>query len=366
MIAYLFIIILLLCLSLKFDFKGTTKKRDSWGYFALVLLILLAGFRGDIGNDTIVYHRWYDFLSTNIGASIRDSRFEPLFVICCCLAKSIGCSWLVVQLLIAAWINYYMFSFIRRYCSMLFLPLLLYFISMFYFLNCEELRGAIGFGFILMGLPYIEQKNYFKYFLMVLIGCGFHYGNALFIILPFIPNIFKSKILLVIVLGIGFIGANILQARFGMYAMLIDSFLGVDTVSSYADGDYTDASGKSIMNLINIFITGVFFPLLAYLISKQDNKSLEKIFIFYIFCIIGSMALPLFYRYNHQLAIVGNVTLCLALSTAFKTKNILPKLVVVLCLLISIYGSISTYLTYNSFLDGYFYENFIPYTIYDF
>lgn len=366
MMAYLFIIFLLLILSLEFDFQGATKKKNNWGYFALILLILLAGFRGDIGNDTMVYHRWYDSLSTNLGVTIRDSRFEPLFVICCCLAKSLGFSWLVVQLLIATWINYYIFSFIRRYCNMLFLPLFLYFISMFYFLNCEELRGAIGFGFILMGLPYIEQNNYFKYFLMVLIGCGFHYGNALFIILPFIPNVFKNKLLLAIVLGVSFIGANVLQTKFGMYAMLIDRFLGVDTVSSYADGDYIDASGKSIMNLINIFITGVFFPLMAYFISRQKNKSLEKIFVFYMFCIIGSMALPLFYRYNHQLAIVGNVTLCLALSTSFKTKKILPKLVVVLCLLISIYGSISTYLTYNSFLDGYFYENFTPYTIYDF
>jgi hypothetical protein len=237
-------------------------------------------------------------------------------------------------------------------------------ISTFYYLNCEEIRGAIAFGFVLISLPYLEKKQFVKYLIMVLIGCGFHYSNAIFLILPIIPNIFKNKFILIIGLGFCFIGANILQAKFGVYALLIDGLLGVDTVSSYADGDYVDGSGKSLINLINIFITGVLLPLFALYISSQQNKTLSKIFFIYLLCIIGSMVLPLFYRFNHQLSIVCIVVLCRAINSPSVPYKNLKKFILVMCFLIFVYGSISNYLIYNSFLNGYFYENFIPYKIY--
>lgn len=365
MIVYILIIILLLLLSLKYDFRTSSKGKERWGAFVLFVFIFLSGFRGDIGGDTMVYHQWYDSLGDNLIYEINNTRFEPLFVLCCSLLKIFGCSWLIIQIVLAIWINYYMYRYIRKYTNLLFLPLLLYFLAAFYYLNCEEIRGAIAFGFVLMALPYLERRKYMKYCMLVLIGCGFHYSNALFLILPFVPNIFKNKLVLGVVLGICFIGANFLQTRFGVLAMLIDGFLGVDTVSSYIDGDYADASGKLLMNLVNIFAIGVFFPLLSYFISKNTSTSINKIFFLYIFCIIGSMALPLFYRYNHQLSIVYVVVLCRALDRVSLTHKLLPRFVVGVCLILLIYSSITNYISYNSFLDGYFYENFVPYTVYD-
>ena len=366
MIVYVFIIFLLLILSFVYDFSKASKGKSGWGYIVLIILILLAGFRGDIGNDTMAYHRWYDSLSSNPILAIRDSRFEPLFVLLCSFARSINCSWLLVQLFLATWINCYIFSFIKKYGRLLFLPILLYFISVYYFLNCEEIRGAVSFGFVLISLPYIEKKKYLKFILFVLLGCGFHYSCALFLILPFIPNMFKNKLLLSLVLIGGFWGAQILQAKFGVYALIIDNLLGIETVSSYVDSDYLDASGKSLKNLINIFITGVIFPLLSYSISKQKSESIRKAFTLYLLCVIGSMALPLFYRYNHQLSIINIVVLCMAISKALLTKRIFLKFTIALCFLIFTYVSLSVYLSYNSFLQGYFYDNFIPYSIYNF
>ena len=366
MTIYIITIILLLILSFAYDFRCSNRGKKTWGYIAIVFLILIAGFRDDIGNDTMVYHQWYKFLSNNPITALKESRFEPLFILCCVIAKNLGLSWLILQIIFATWINYSIFIFIRKYTNAIFLSLLLYFISIYYFLNCEEIRAAIAFCFVLIALSHIKQNNYLKFSILVIIGCGFHYSNALYLILPFIPNLFKNKLRLAIILLIIFLGANVLYAYFGVYSVLIDSVLGIETMSSYIDSDYLNGTGKSILNLINIFITSVLFPVLCYYISRQSDKSLDNIFFIYLFCIIGSMFLILFYRFNHQLSIVSIIVLCRAISTASISSKIIPKLIATMSILIFIYVSISVYINYNSYLDGYFYENFIPYKLYEF
>lgn len=366
MTIYIIIILLLLFFSFAYDFRSSKRGKRTCEYIALVFLILIAGFRDDIGNDTMVYHQWYNFLSTNPTAALNASRFEPLFVLLCVFAKNLGLSWLSLQIIFAVWINYSIFSFIRRYTNASFLSLLLYFISVYYFLNCEEIRGAIAFCFVLTALPYIDKKNYLRFIILVIIGCGFHYSNALYLILPFIPNLLTNKLRLAVILVISLFATTSLYTYFGVYSRLIDSFLGIETMSSYTDSDYLNASNKSISNIINIIITGVLFPVLCYYISRINEKSLDNIFIMYLLCTIGAIFLVIIYRFNHQLSIVSIIVLCRAINTASKSSGFLPKIIIAMYFLIFIYASIGVYMNYNSFLDGYFYENFIPYKIYEF
>jgi hypothetical protein len=78
MTIYLLIILLLFVLSLSYDFRKSSDRKEGWENFILFVLVLLAGFRGDIGNDTMVYHNWYDSLATNPLIAVKEVRFEPL------------------------------------------------------------------------------------------------------------------------------------------------------------------------------------------------------------------------------------------------------------------------------------------------
>lgn len=369
MAVYIILLTLLLLLSYQYDFKHPQANSSGWYKVVLVIFILLAGFRGDIGHDTTVYHSWYNYLPDNFSDASKMSRFEPLFLYVCVLFKKVGCAWIIPQIIFAGIINYFIFRTISKYTNFKFLGVLLYFLISFYYLNCEEIRQAIGFAIVLYGVQYVDEKEkLWKYIMIVLIASGFHYGSALFIVVPLLPNLFKNKLYLASALLVSFSAVVLLRSNFSSYALMIDYLLSIDTVSSYNDSIYLEEVNRSLLNYVNILVIQIISPLLAFYISRTygAEKDYGKWFLLYLFVAVASIALTLFYRYGHLMSLFYVITICRALQTVSTNKsNLMPKLIISLILLTAGYSTYNTYTKPTSFLENKaFYENFIPYETY--
>ena len=157
---YIIIFALLVVLSLVYDFNVKKQGSDGFYYLMLALIVALVGFRGDIGSDTITYHSWFNSLPTDFVKAINYNRFEPLFVLVSVIIKWIFGSWMAAQIIYAFILNASVFWFIKKHTDFKFLAVLLYFISSFYFLNCEEMRQATGFAFVLMASEYLGKSKF--------------------------------------------------------------------------------------------------------------------------------------------------------------------------------------------------------------
>lgn len=362
---YIIIFALLVVLSLVYDFNVKKQGSDGFYYLMLALIVALAGFRGDIGSDTITYHSWFNSLPTDFVKAINYNRFEPLFVLVSVIIKWIFGSWMAAQIIYAFILNASVFWFIKKHTDFKFLAVLLYFISSFYFLNCEEMRQATGFAFVLMASEYLGKSKFnWKYFALILVATGFHYGSLFFILLPFLPNVFDKKILTFSILLLAYIAVGFLRNNFEYFAILLDTLLNTSTVSGYTDGSYVEMANRTIMNYINLLITNIVIPMCLFYIGKERSEHMYKWLFLSLIVSIGAIAMTLFYRYSHLLSIPSCVIICIACEKAFTkhSSSLFIKSFVILAVLINIYTAFSTYTRENDFLGISFSENFIPYT----
>ena len=110
---YLTVFVILVLLSYEFDFCKKTRKWKLWYYFILFTLILIAGLRYRLGNDTINYMNWFAKLPTFSNYKINFGDYEIGFVLLSVLVKSIGGGFYLLQIVVAAIFNISFFSFIK-------------------------------------------------------------------------------------------------------------------------------------------------------------------------------------------------------------------------------------------------------------
>lgn len=361
---YILIIILISLLALKYDGKEYSCAKNRWFYTVLLILIFLSGFRGDIGRDTIVYHNWFENLQPIdklTWQTLNQIRFELLFTISCSICKYISDEWLFPQFLFSILINYPIFVFIKKNTTYCFLAVLLYFLTTFYVLNCEEIRQSISFSLILIGLLLWKSKSIYYYYFLAIISIGFHSSAIVFLFLPILPNLFtKPKALF-----ISFIFIYILAALFRDNMYVAVAFLGVDYFTdqayNYLGSDYVTKAVYSIQNTINRIVLGVALPLLFYFMSKKEKQNYFQLFLFYLFFYIANIQMTLFYRYVHSLQIASII----ALMNGLVVENKKYKFFMILLLVLYSYTAISNAIwEYDNTIDQYRYELFVPYKVY--
>lgn len=361
---YILIIILISLLALKYDGKAYSRVKNRWFYTILLILIFLSGFRGDIGRDTMVYHNWYenlhpiDKMTTSI---LNQIRFEPFFTICCSICKYISDEWLFPQFLFSILINYPIFIFIKKNTTYCFLAVLLYFLTTFYVLNCEEIRQAISFSLIIIGFLLWKSKSIYYYYIFAIISIGFHYSAIVFLFLPFLPNLFTRPKTLFISFILVFIVAALFRDNMYVAVTSLGMDYFTDQAYQYSGSDYVGKAVYSIQNTINRIILGVALPLFFYFMSKKEDKNYFQLFLFYLFFFIANIQMTLFYRYVHSLQIV----LIVALMNGLVVEKIKYRFFMILLLGLYSYTAISdAILGYESIIDQYRYELFVPYKVY--
>lgn len=238
-----------------------------------------------------------------------------------------------------------------------------YFLGLFFFLCFfgpflfidAPFRNLIAVSIFLTSIPYLLNKEFFKYSLIILISFLFHYSSFfLFFIYPLIHRRFESKfiVILYLILNVFFIFfVDILKQLVVDFVSLIPFF--TKKVGSYfvADSEYSKGSEFTIGNLLRI----LFFFLIIKFRDRIENKFGSGFFNLLVLYFI-------LYRLAVSIVIFGRFTLYLTViyscGIAF-LANVFPKKVRVIYSLAIILVSLLTY--FVQLRSDY---KYIPYTSY--
>jgi hypothetical protein len=317
----IYLITLIYIIYLNFTFS---KQNRAWlpsYWFVYLILVLLAGFRYNLGNDTFAYTQEFKTFPTLFELNynfITGSNYQILWIIFESSIRTITDSFYFLQFILAAFVNYAVFKYIKLHSQNPFLTILFYYILFFLNLNMEILRESVSISLLLISLKYIENKQYLKYYIIATIAFFFHYSGGLLFLIPlFLKLKIERKGYLISTIALlslsGFI--SIYLANF------IDSF---NLLYAFSKSGYFDAlgtTGTTINTQILLFIKYIAIPCLVFLLFYKYFEENEKKFVFlYIVFSILYLQIFIFYRIRDYFYIFLIVSLTNGLILKYNNK----------------------------------------------
>lgn len=356
---YLFLLILLLYFSYRYDYRCKIDYFNASYYLILFLFIALAGFRYRIGVDTIRYESYAEYIPIISNITYYDYiliGYEPLFLLLSSFARTISNHFWVMQLLQATLVNVVFFRFVKNNSKNPFFAILVYYIFLYLNFTCEVMRESCAVSMFLLGWEYLKQDKWVKFSLFCILAIGFHISAIVLLIIP-IFNFFGlwdiihiNKKTIILLIAIFFIGTVLQQYIFDYLITLNVDILSTKALS-YSN---TKLSGSTfnIIGIISTIIRNSFFPFIAALYLKKHNQLEHKweIMIFLSICVtVLTIPVSLLYRYNNYFFPFAIIIL----SNVIYTRNIVLKKVTL---------KVSSYIVWFLILFPMFFFQFKVYT----
>ena len=147
----------------------------------LLILVLLAALRYRVGTDSIIYDDEYN----KNGLSYIKDRYLIGWYMFIKIFKTLNCSFYIVQFVIAAFVNYSVFMFLKReQHRLLFSALTMYYVLIYPGWNFEILRQVMCISIFLLSYRFLEEKKYIRYYIYSIIACTIHETAYLLLLLP--------------------------------------------------------------------------------------------------------------------------------------------------------------------------------------
>jgi hypothetical protein len=256
-----------------------TKKFDFATAITYFILTLFAGLRNiSVGTDTSNYV--FNFTRLGYRADVIESQSfienlkdEPGYYLLQVLANNISSDYWSVLLLIAAVFCVFVLYSINRYSKNRVLSLFV-FITLGYYTFCfNAARQAIALSIYLMALPYLINKKFIKYAIIVCIAALFHKTILIAIPLYFIFTMKYSAKSVSLVLIVSFATAFMLPK-------LLTSAMEMESrYTLYAEGHATGGY------LLTIFYTllAIFFICMRAKVP-QENRMFYDVYLQMLIC----------------------------------------------------------------------------------
>lgn len=319
---YIAITILLFLLTFHFDYQGHTRYRLEWYIFVLIVFICLAGFRYRIGIDSVRYSMgypalpdleefWsYDFDQTHYGRG---------YLLLNAVARSISDNFVVMQFILATFVNCVLLRFFYKNTRNIFFACLLYFIFQYFNYNFEILRESCAISVFILAWPYFANDKWWKYYICAAIAVLFHPSAIFTLLLPFIKlpifrKIFTPNLLTpLIMVGMFLLGIIISRIFFDWIKAL--EFATMDEYAKiYENSHYAESTTLNIVGILAFLIKLFIYPLGMIWIFKNDRfqntrhlnsgyyNSLMMLFLCYIYISGFTISLQILYRFTNYLA----------------------------------------------------------------
>ena len=269
---YIVVLVLLICLSLRYDINEKTKYRDEWYFVMLIVFILIAGLICRLMVDTPNYiYRFYHSTPLLEDFSFADYPIgkDPLYVLINSIVKTYGGRFYVVQLIEATFVNILVFKYIKRHSNYIFTCLFFYAITNYLGLCMETMRASFSIVICLYANDLFLNKKWVKGYLLLIIATMFHAQTIVMFVLPLLFFLRLNK-LGVAVLFFAFLLGIALQTSLGDYAELIEFSDDLESkVSTYAESEsFGGVKGGLGFFLFSKFPT-LAYPLLSLLYIKK-------------------------------------------------------------------------------------------------
>lgn len=313
-------------------------KIDAWFLYGIIFicLVILAGFRGaTVGRDYDNYVTF--FYKIRAGESIAELS-EPSYYYIVELVNKFSDSYLPVFVIYALLgVFFKMLSFERLLgIKGAFLAVIIY-LSNFYILHeMTQIRIGLASGFFLLAIPYIVQKNIYKYVILILLGAFFHIS-----ILITLPLYFISSHRIKPVFWLGLLGFNLFFYLLHFSLMDLTEFFTPESYKTKIHA-YREFMLESTNNTNIRFVNRFLLYLIMNLFLLFNWKRLAKISPYFVILLkLSFISLSIaFFFYDFYLfafrfsELIGVVQICLFAFLAYTFNNKFLGTTVVLLLTI--------------------------------
>lgn len=208
------------------------KNKQKYIIFSGVVLILYSTFRfylgGNvvIGNDYLSYQTWFNSIDKINIWNVSNVLFNILLL----LIKKVFNNYIIFVFLTSTFFVFSIYKFsIKNTIKNSYVIAIFVFLTIgIYELGMSAIRQWIAGSIFLLSVPYIKEKNFFKYFISLLIAGFFHNSAWILIFIYPIINIkleFKIKILFAFIFTFILYIFTYLGLDFKFAAMLDPTFL---------------------------------------------------------------------------------------------------------------------------------------------
>lgn len=343
---YFILVLLIIVFIYLYDYKGSHKGRLASYNLLMLVFILLVGLRYRIGSDTIAYEQSFNLIP-KIGKLTfhyitEISDYEAGYTVLMSLSKTLfGDFWcfLLIQSII---VNISLFTFFKNNSANPFTSILLYFVVLYYFINCEAARQGIALAIIIYAWKNFTSNNLKLFLIQVLFASLFHSTALIFLLFPLLsvfklwdrlrPNILNFSILLSIIISSYFLQQYISQLLM-QYTMVGD--IGGRIYAYYADAD--ELSKVSVLTQVLYCLFYIIVPFYCLRRIRNNYKNYENLASVIMLCSLINVAsvIPMVYRLTYYFfpfyfILLSETLFCSTDKYKFK-KNVN---VVVLCSLI--------------------------------
>ncbi|MGJ7029770.1 EpsG family protein [Niabella hirudinis] len=334
---YLTILILLLILGSRFDFKTNfnPRIRNFWVKLVFIILVLLAGLRYKVGGDTFAYMKYFDEdirpLNKLTVETFRNVVWNPFWIILSSLSKFISNDFFVFQLIHALIVNSVIFWFIKKYSRHTFTSITIYFFFFYLYFNTEVLRESLAVCVFLLGYPALSSKSYLKYSAYCFVALMFHSSAFILFFFPFFSIIKFNKpgvIFILVLLAFIFYFQNEISLfflsdfefqKFSLYSEITSNINGV------------------IVNSM-IFVIGPYLLLRRYLKYTGPNPIFSNLYVAYFFFAVIIIFIPGFNRFLNYFVPFMSVLFAEVIFAIWKRQKhrnmrliVLAPLILIIC-----------------------------------
>lgn len=369
-IFYIIFILLAAYFSYRYD---RTEEYDSHKQHRLWLMcgymICLTGFSYGLGADKFVYMEEFEYYPRDFSESLNYilvgliTRGQmPLWTIVNVICKNIFDSFYAVQLIESVTINIAVCYIVSRYTHRYFLFLLIYFLSLQYFIfNTEVMREGFALALALIGIEAWMSGRKKVFFITIPIALMFHVSALAALLFPFtlLKSSWKTFVIFLIGSFITWCLSDIIIGR-----LLGMASGGTDTISTKVM--YYGLETVSVFSLVWRMLKYLVFPFIimytATAIEKnpETQKCKEKMTIFMMMLAVIATAIPGLARFYNYCMVFYLILMADFVYSLFTIKKHL--IIRVGTMAGTLFFIFQLYIGYYSSTKTYFYEFFYPYT----
>lgn len=221
-------------------------------------LWIVSGIRYDVGQD-------YFYTYVPIFNSIRDTGTYPSvewgYIFLNKLTLLFTDQYVGIFLVTSFLIVFFVYLAIYQQSNIPWLSVFVFINSTFYFISMNLVRQSIAIAMFLYSIKYIEERNFKKYAIIILLGSLIHTSELIFLPIYFIANRrINFKKFIVFYAGMEFL--------FPLFKGFIYSFISNTRYAYYIGSIYDDGKSSAVLSpLISLFTVLIGY----YYLNKGDN-----------------------------------------------------------------------------------------------
>jgi hypothetical protein len=258
-----------------FEIKNRETGKNLFLYLVFAALILMVSLRYRVGGDALFYENYFSHLpdiKSFVRFYLNDNylNYQPLWVLLVAISKTIINQVIFFHFLHSLIFNFTLYFFLKRYTDKPFSVLLVFFVTMLYFYYSFEIqRQTMAIAVFLIGVQYLEEKRWLRYFLLAVLAYFFHVSAVIMFIFPLIGMIKFNRVMIYVVLSLSFV---MFFFRFELLdfikPVLVNDYIKLK-MQAYSEIQFSTLGFWAFFS-VRVFL---FLPLLLFSMSKTYTES---------------------------------------------------------------------------------------------